>query len=53
MFALVPVGPGIQIHPIEGLSLATDGNLDQLRTHRRVEFRAVHAEVGGRVAHAD
>jgi hypothetical protein len=48
--ALIVVGPGIEVKPVESDSLRADGNHIQERTHVAIEAIFVHAEIGGRVA---
>jgi len=42
--------PGIQFKPVEGDTLATDGNVGEMRPDFRVEAVAVHAKISGCVA---
>jgi hypothetical protein len=43
--ALIVVGPGIEVKPVESDSLRADGNHIQERTHVAIEAIFVHAEI--------
>ncbi|MER2519290.1 MAG: hypothetical protein ABTQ34_01225 [Bdellovibrionales bacterium] len=47
------VGPGVQVKPIEGDALRSDGNYGQVGAYFGDENLSVHAEIGRGVAHAD
>jgi hypothetical protein len=49
--ALIVVGPGIEVKPVESDSLRTDWDLGKLRTDVAVEAIFVHAEIRRSVAH--
>jgi hypothetical protein len=51
--ALIVVRPCVEVNAIKGDSLYTDAQGEDARAHFPVEAVLVHAEVGGRVAHAD
>jgi len=51
--ALMLVGPGVQVKPIEGDALRSDGNYGQVGAYFGDENLSVHAEIGRGVAHAD
>jgi len=51
--ALIIVGPGIEVKPVESDSLRADGDHIQERTNVAIEAILVHAEIGGGVAQPD
>ena len=51
--ALMLVGPGVQVKPIEGDALRSDGNYGQVGAYFGAENLSVHTEVGWRVARSD
>ena len=51
--ALIVVGPGIEVKPVESDSLRTDWDLGKLRTDVAVEAIFVHAEIRRGVAQPD
>ena len=51
--ALIVVGPGIEVKPVEGDALRADGDHGEERTNVAIEAILVHAEIGGRVAQPD
>ena len=51
--ALIVVGPGIKVKPVESNSLRTDRDHGKERTNVAIEAIFVHAEIGGRVAKTD
>ena len=51
--ALIVVGPGIEVKPVEGDSLRADRDHGKERTNVAIEAILVHAEIGRRVAHPD
>jgi hypothetical protein len=51
--ALIVVGPGIEVKPVESNSLRADGDHIQERTNLAIEAIFVHAEIGGRVTQPD
>jgi hypothetical protein len=51
--ALIVVGPGIEVKPVESNSLRPDRNHGKKRTDLAIEAILVHAEIGGRVAQPD
>jgi hypothetical protein len=51
--ALIVVGPGIEVKPVEGDSLRADWNCGEERTNVAIEAILVHAEIGWCVAQAD
>ena len=51
--ALIVVRPRIEVNAVKGDSLDTDAQSKHARAHFPVEAVLVHAEIGGRVAHAD
>jgi hypothetical protein len=51
--ALIVVGPGIEVKPIKGDTLRTDGDRGEEGTNVAIEAILVHAEVRRSVAHAN
>ena len=51
--ALIVVGPGIEVKPVEGDSLDTDRDCGEERTNIAIEAIFVHAKVRRSVAHAN
>jgi hypothetical protein len=51
--ALIVVGPGIEVKPVEGDSLRAYRNRGEKRTNVAVEAIFVHAKVRWSVAHAN
>jgi hypothetical protein len=51
--ALIVVGPGIEVKPVECDSLRAYRDSGEKRTHVTIESISVHAEIGRRVAHAN
>jgi hypothetical protein len=51
--ALIVVGPGIEVKPVEGDPLRTDRDRGEKGTNLAIEAILVHAEIGWCVAHAD
>jgi hypothetical protein len=51
--ALIVVGPGIEVKPVEGDSLRADWDRGEERTNVAIEAILVHAEIGWCVAQAD
>jgi hypothetical protein len=51
--ALIVVGPGVEVKPVESNSLRPDRNHGKKRTDIAIEAILVHAEIGGRVAQPD
>jgi hypothetical protein len=51
--ALIVVGPGIEVKPVEGDSLCADWNRGEERTNIAIEAILVHAKIGWCVAQAD
>jgi hypothetical protein len=50
---LILVHPSVQIKPVEGDALLTDGNLDEPGPHFFVETVAVHAKIRWRISKPD
>jgi len=42
--------PGIQVKPVEGDTLLTDGDLGEVRAYFGIEAITIHAKVKGRVS---
>jgi hypothetical protein len=51
--ALIVVGPGIEVKPVEGDPLRADWDHREERTNIAIEAILVHAEIGRCVAQAD
>jgi hypothetical protein len=51
--ALIVVGPGIEVKPVEGDPLRADWDHGEERTNIAIEAILVHAEIGWCVAQAD
>ncbi len=51
--ALIVVGPGIEVKPVEGDPLRADRDLGKHRTNVAIEAIFVHAEIGRGIAQAD
>ena len=51
--ALIVVGPGIEVKPVEGDPLRADRNRGEQRTNSAIEAIFVHAEIRRGVAQAD
>jgi hypothetical protein len=51
--ALIVVGPGIEVKPVEGDSLRTDRDRGEERANVAIKAILVHAEIGWCVAQAD
>jgi hypothetical protein len=48
--ALIVVGPGIEVKPVESDSLPTDRDYGEARTNLAIEAIFIHAEIRRRVA---
>jgi hypothetical protein len=51
--ALIVVGPGIEVKPVEGDPLSADRNRGKKRTNVAIEAILVHSEIRRGVAQAD
>jgi hypothetical protein len=51
--ALIVVGPGIEVKPVEGDPVRADWNHGKQRTNLAIEAILVHSEIRRRIAQAD